>query len=645
MQSARRPMRRSICRGAAVFVFALCLPLLLLHPLPSPRAMYRAMPGPLYSPTPAHVHTAFRPIGDRSASKTGARAVGRGPVATSQRVVAVGDTPVRQPSMANVPAAPPIQSDGVESRVRWTMAFCAAAFVALGSCLNYRRGHRIPGPNTKRQWAPAQVHMAMASVAGDTPADGGVVGPEYTRLVIDRRCAPRETRLERCGGAPPLRDGEVLLRVEAVGLNALDWFIAQAVLRVPPALRLTSIVPGSDFCGVVQASRSRDLRPGDRVAGMVPEAWQGTYSETLTVPARHAVRVPPGVPLDVAAALPLAGLTAWRALRSVEAGARVLVIGAAGGVGHLAVQLAALRGAEVVGVASAAKHAFVRECGALRAIDYRAAQWDDDADRYDLVLDCVGANQKCRRSCGILRPGGRLVDIVGPPSVGYLSRAGGDPLWAYAADVRQFGRRVQYELVAVRADPAALRRLLSLVAEQRLRVHISRRWHGLADVPQAWARSQAGRTQGKSVLLLAGGRPGEAGPSSDGSPVARPSSCDTFVSCFDGTTVFGKNSDRPCDEVQNVVYVPGAEYGAGYARRSRRPCGTVPCRGMCMPASQCVLRQGPRILHFFLTAILICPFSHGKTKDAQWQVPSDDVTLCLPNTPLTGGMRRWARAP
>ena len=381
-----------------------------------------------------------------------------------------------------------------------------------------RRGARTLGPRD-----PAGAYMTMASTAGRTSRTGsdtasrsgtgtragpgpGPAPSEYTRMVIDQNCVPGRYRLQKSAPPSTVPTGSVVLRTDAVGINALDWTLTRLFLRIPPGWRPVAFTPGGDFCGTVQASGTAAFRPGDRVAGLLPRLC-GSYSDGLVVEARHAVLVPPGVPLEVAGALPLAGLIASQALRDVKAGDHVLVIGAAGGVGHLAVQLAALRGAEVAGVASAAKHAFVRQCGAGRAIgydatDYRAAQWYEGPDRYDVILDCVGTNQKCRRASAVLKAGGQLVDIVGPPSVGYLSRVGAEAPWAYAADVLVFGRRVNYRFVTVRPDVAEVKRLMDLVGQGLLDVHIDRRWSGLANVEAAWEYSKGGRTLGKSVMVF-----------------------------------------------------------------------------------------------------------------------------------------------
>jgi hypothetical protein len=148
------------------------------------------------------------------------------------------------------------------------------------------------------------------------------------------------------------------------------------------------------------------------------------YAEYVAAPSRQLARKPAGLSRAEAAALPLAGLTAWQALvdtAQVAVGQRVLIHGAGGGVGHLPVQIAKARGAHVLGTASAAKHDFVAGLGADELIDYRATDFAAHAGGMDVVLDTVGG-ATARRSIGVLRPGGLLVTIVGRRDVGLATR-------------------------------------------------------------------------------------------------------------------------------------------------------------------------------------------------------------------------------
>jgi NADPH:quinone reductase-like Zn-dependent oxidoreductase len=186
----------------------------------------------------------------------------------------------------------------------------------------------------------------------------------------------------------------------------------------------------------------------------------GAYAEFVAVPARQLARKPSTLDHEHASALPLAGLTAWQALvdaADVQPGQRVLIHGAGGGVGHLAVQLAKHLGAEVIGTASAGKRDFVRGLGADEVIDYRAIDFTQAVKDVDVVLDLVGKDYGTR-SITVLREGGLLVTAV--------ERTNAD----LAARTTAAGRR--FKGVAVEPDGYALEALAALVDSGALRVHV-----------------------------------------------------------------------------------------------------------------------------------------------------------------------------
>ncbi|UWZ59532.1 NADP-dependent oxidoreductase [Dactylosporangium aurantiacum] len=280
---------------------------------------------------------------------------------------------------------------------------------------------------------------------------------------------------------------EVLVRVHATGVNPTDlWH------RGSGGLLGTTVRLGWDLSGVVQevGLGVTWLRPGDEVFGMprLPEA-AGTYADYVTAPARHLARKPAGLSHVEAAGLGLAGLTAWQALvdtAEVRAGQRVLIHAAAGGVGHLAVQIAKARGAYVIGTASAAKHELVRGLGADEVIDYTAVRFEDVATDLDVVVDPIGGEYG-PRSLGALRPGGVLVSLASPAE-------------AYLADeARERGRRAGFLLV--QPDHAGLRSLAELVERGQLRVVVDTVLP-LEDVAKAHDLVATGRSAGKVVLTV-----------------------------------------------------------------------------------------------------------------------------------------------
>ncbi|MCQ8772423.1 NADP-dependent oxidoreductase [Streptomyces telluris] len=301
-------------------------------------------------------------------------------------------------------------------------------------------------------------------------------GPETLRLVEAERPEP--------GPA------EVLVRVHAAGVNPTDsWHRATGGLAGGAApVRL-----GWDVSGVVEATGPgvTVFRPGDEVFGLPRHPLPaGTYAEYVTSPARHLVRKPAGLSHVEAAALPLAGLTAWQALvdvAGVRPGQRVLVHAAAGGVGHLAVQIAKSRGAHVIGTARAAKHDLLRELGADELVDYTRADFAAEVSGVDVVVDTIGGDYG-PRSLRTLRPGGIVVSLASPAEA------------ALAQEAAPLGLRAAFMIVE--ADRAGMQEIAALAGTGRLRplIHTAL---PLERAAEAHGIGDGGRTTGKIVLTVA----------------------------------------------------------------------------------------------------------------------------------------------
>ena len=284
---------------------------------------------------------------------------------------------------------------------------------------------------------------------------------------------------------------EVRVRVHAAGVNPVDGKTREgkgmaAVQGDPP------FGVGWDVSGVVDAVGFgvTTLAPGDEVFGM---PWfpreAGAYAEYVTAPSRQFAHAPRSIGHVEAAALPLAALTAWQALVDtvhVEAGQRVLIHAAAGGVGHLAVQIAAARGAHVIGTGSAEREEFVRSLGASEFVDYRSTRFEEQLETVDVVIDLIGdAEQTGLRSISIVRPGGLYVGVPSGISVEV----------ATAAETR--GVRTTGFLVE--PDGPALAQIAALVDAGLLRVAVERTFP-LAQAAAAHNAIATGRTQGKIVI-------------------------------------------------------------------------------------------------------------------------------------------------
>lgn len=284
---------------------------------------------------------------------------------------------------------------------------------------------------------------------------------------------------------------EVRVQVVAAGVNPVDWKTRQGagmadVVGPPP------FVVGWDVAGVVDAVGHgvTTLAPGDEVMGMpwFPRQAAG-YAEYVTAPSRQFVRKPARLSFEQAAGLPLAGLTAWQVLvdtADVRPGQRVLVTAVAGGVGHLAAQVAKARGAVVLGTARAAKHETVRALGVDQPIDHTRGGVAESAGRVDVVVDLVGGS---RELLPALVPGGLFVNVP--------SAAPGDVLEAVAA------RGARATPFLVEPDHQGLAALARLVDEGALTVEVARTFP-LEAAAEAHRLGEEGHTTGKLVLEVAG---------------------------------------------------------------------------------------------------------------------------------------------
>ena len=213
--------------------------------------------------------------------------------------------------------------------------------------------------------------------------------------------------------------GEILVRVHAAGINPVDWKIREGHLEEMLHHTLP-LVLGWDVSGVVEAlgSGAGRFRVGDEVFSKPDIARDGAYAEFIVIKESEVALKPKSLDYVHAAALPLAGLTAWQTLfdaGGLSSGQRVLIHGAAGGVGSLAVQLAKWKGAQVIGTASAHNHEFLRKLGVDQVIDYDTERFEDVIQPVDVVLDTRGGEIQ-ERSWKVLKRDGILVSIASPPS-------------------------------------------------------------------------------------------------------------------------------------------------------------------------------------------------------------------------------------
>jgi NADPH:quinone reductase-like Zn-dependent oxidoreductase len=286
---------------------------------------------------------------------------------------------------------------------------------------------------------------------------------------------------------PRARTGEVQIRVHAAGVNPVDWKIREGHLK--DMLHHTfPLVLGWDVSGIVETLGPGvgRLKVGDEVYSRPDILRNGAYAEYTIVQESEVALKPTSLDHLQAAAIPLAGLTAWQSLfeaAGLSSGQRVLIHAAAGGVGTFAVQLAKWKGAYVIGTASARNRDFLRQLGADEVIDYQATPFEEVVREVDVVFDTLGGDTQ-KRSWKVLKRGGILVSIIGPPS----------PELAAAQGVRQ-------AFVFVKPNAMQLAEMATLVDSGKLK-SVVETVLPLADARRAQELSQGGHTRGKIVLKV-----------------------------------------------------------------------------------------------------------------------------------------------
>ena len=278
---------------------------------------------------------------------------------------------------------------------------------------------------------------------------------------------------------------EVRIQVHAAAVNPVDWKIRAGYLAamLPHQMPLTL---GWDVSGVVDhiGAGVTHVSVGDAVYSRPDIARNGSYAEYMVVRAAEVAAKPASLSHNEAAAVPLAGLTAWQALfdhAQLKAGERVLIHAGAGGVGSFAIQFAKWAGAHVIATASAGNEALVRDLGADEFVDYRTQRFEEVLAKVDVVLDTIGGDTQTR-SIQLLNSGGRLISVTGAPDADALAAVGATG-----------------NLFMVQPSSEGLTRIAHLIDGGTVRVLIDSVF-ALADAQAAHTRSETGRAKGKIVL-------------------------------------------------------------------------------------------------------------------------------------------------
>jgi NADPH:quinone reductase-like Zn-dependent oxidoreductase len=283
---------------------------------------------------------------------------------------------------------------------------------------------------------------------------------------------------------PAAGEGEVLIRIQAAAINPVDWKIRAGYLKDWIPLSFPAIL-GQDVAGVVESVGAgvKDFKAGDEVYAMLESGKGGGYAGYVAVKASIVAPKPKSLDMMKAAAIPLAGLTAWHGLRefgNLKAGQKVLIHGAAGGVGGFAVQIAKAMGATVIGTAQSRNQTLIKELGVDQAIDYTAVPFEKAVSDVDLVFDTIGGDVE-KRSWSALKKGGILASTVSQATSPVPNVTGVH--------------------IANRPSGEGLRELAKLADAGKLRPFVETTMP-LSDTRKGQELSQTGHARGKIVLKI-----------------------------------------------------------------------------------------------------------------------------------------------
>lgn len=289
--------------------------------------------------------------------------------------------------------------------------------------------------------------------------------------------------------SPNIKDGEVLIQVKAISINPVDVKSREGKGIYGRIKDEPQIILGWDVSGVVTESKSDLYKVGDEVFGMVNFPGLGkAYAEYVAAPADQLAIKPANISHEEAAASTLVGLTAWQALHhaKVQAGQKVLIHAAAGGVGHFAVQIAKYLGAQVTGTSSARNKNFVLQLGADAHIDYTTYDWASHPEEFDFVLDAIGGDN-IDKSVAVTKTGGTVISIPSGLSADVTEKAKAKGVNGYFILVESNGKEMQ--------------QIADLLAEGILKSHVSASFP-FDQMAAAHQQVEGGRTVGKVVVTL-----------------------------------------------------------------------------------------------------------------------------------------------
>ncbi|RWE32867.1 MAG: NADP-dependent oxidoreductase [Mesorhizobium sp.] len=310
---------------------------------------------------------------------------------------------------------------------------------------------------------------------------------------------------------PELGDNDVLVEVHAAGVNLLDSKLRDGEFKLIVPYRPPFIL-GHDVAGIVvrAGSKVRKFKAGDEVYARVRDGRIGTFAEFIAMDEADAALKPKNLSMEEAASIPLVGLTAWQVLverAGLRKGQKVFIQAGSGGVGTFAIQLAKHLGATVATTASAASTDLVKSLGADIVVDYRKDDFEKVLQGYDVVVNSQDA-KTLEKSLRVLKPGGKLISISGPPDSGFAGKQGLNivlklVVWLLSLGTRRRAKRagVDYSFLFMWAQGDQLSRITSLIETGIIRPVMDRTF-AFEQTNEALAYVETGRAKGKVVVKL-----------------------------------------------------------------------------------------------------------------------------------------------
>jgi alcohol dehydrogenase len=329
-------------------------------------------------------------------------------------------------------------------------------------------------------------------------------------FIVDRYGGPDRMRAGEMPD-PEVGENDVLVEIHAAGVNPIDFKIRNGEFKLIEPHRFPLIL-GNEAAGVVVrvGSRVRRFKPGDEVYARPRKSRIGTFAEFIAIAEDDVAHKPITLSMEEAASIPLVGLTAWQALvekANLKKGQKVLIHAGSGGVGTFAIQLAKRFGSIVATTASAASFDLVKRLGADTAIDYRKDDFETILADYDVVLNSLDG-ETLHKSLRVLKPGGILISISGPPDPDFAKEIGASRILSLAMRLLSFRirrkskrRHVRYSFLLMRASGDQLREISSLIDLGFIRPCVDRVFP-FESTKEAMAYVETGHAKGKVVVKV-----------------------------------------------------------------------------------------------------------------------------------------------